>query len=292
MRLRAIAFIFILTFLINFVSSATVVQVDSPQPAQGKGFIRSVLTNTYFWLILIGIVVLVCILVAGFFVARWVMNYIKNRNDVFFRIRKERIKLAKIHKTYESTHWMKYTKNTPIRLGKTKNGQLNLSPPIAYHRGDYVTQEGNMIIAMNMEGRRKFFHLLPDTDILIIPNKEKAQIEQRDINGKRVILTIDNIPTAKQIVQFNRNEIIIHAEAISKVGLFFLPVLKDANGKILDLTLPIYSSLKDAIISDYLYEISTEFTKLSKEAMGINPNIRAYQKTNDNNQSVDLNNQQ
>jgi hypothetical protein len=88
-------------------------------------------------------------------------------------------------------------------------------------------------------------------------------------------------------VQFNDNEILLYAEGISHTGQFFVPVLKTKDGKIIDLTTPIYQSLKDVVLNDYLYVQTTEFVAVAKKGIDMNPNLRYIQKTGDANQSVE-----
>lgn len=288
MKKRIVVFVFLL-ILINFVSAVQVVEVQPPQEEK-QGFFANTfgfLREPVFWYIVIAVVIITAIAVILFFLIRWLITFLKARNDLFFMLKKDRIKLAKIQRRYNSTHWWRIKKNIPIRLIKKQGDKLMVSKPFAYHRGDYTTNEGNVLIALNMEGKNKFL-VFPDTDILVILNREKVKIEQLNDKGERKIIALTKLPKAKDIVQFNENEILIFAESLSKVGQFLIPVLKTEDGKIIDLAMPTFETLKEVVLGDYLYVQTDEFGKLAKQSMNINPNVRAMTKVGDSNQQVDI----
>jgi hypothetical protein len=276
--------------LMQFVNAVQVVETQAPvEEKKGvfAGFF-AFLKNPIFWYV-VGALALVTLLGVGLFLlVRFLVKFIKKQNDIFYLMKQERISLAKVHRRYPSTHWWKVQKNTPIRLArKEDDGRLYISRAIANHRGDYVTHEGNMILSLNLEGRKKYW-VFPDTDILVIPNKAKIIVKQRNERGDIVKEETFNLPMAKEIIQFNEGEILVFAESFSRVGEFLIPVLKSKDGKIVDLSAPIYQSLRDVIIGDMLYVQSSDFAGLSKRALEINPYIRTAQKLGDQNQSVDV----
>jgi len=282
--------LFFIIIFINLVSSATVVEVPQDEPKKANPFADalSFITSGLFWLIVAILVVIVLFCVVAFFVIRWLIQYLKEREDIFFKVKKDRIKLAKIHRSFNSKHWLKIKKNTPIRFVKKIDGKLQVSKPIAYHRGDYRTHEGNFILTVNFISKKKWF-LFPETDVIVIPNKEKITIIEKDedtLIEKQIV--IDKIPQAQDIIQFTENDIFVYADSFSKVGLFYIPVLRDNKGRIIDLSMPVFTTLKEVVLTDYLYEQTDEFSKLAKTSMNINPNVRAIQKVSDSNQSADI----
>jgi hypothetical protein len=278
----------ILLFLPIVFGAGEVVQVQQTQQPNFKtGGFFSFLKNIYFWYAVIGLLVVAGIVVGLFFLIRFIITFIKNRNDIFWRMRTERIKLARIHSRYNSKHWWKVEKNTPVRLVKKENGKLVISNPVAYHRGDYVTHEGNFILSMNLRGNKKWF-IFPITSVLIIPNQRNMEVLVKDKDGKAKRETIDKLPKASDVIQFNDNEVLIYAESLSSTGMFYVPVLKDKDDKLIDLSLPVYNSLKEVILGDYLYEQTDEFTKLAKKSMDINPNLRYEVKSKDSNQAIEV----
>lgn len=282
----------VLFLLIPFGFAQQVIQVPQQQAPKKSGFLSATfgfLKNPIFWWIVIGLVFLTAILVGLFFFVKWIIKYFKERSDIFWRLRAERIKLAKIQKRYPSSnHFLKVSKNVPIRLVRKENdGHLTITSPVAYHRGDYTSHEGNVILSMNLKGNKKWF-ILPITDLLVIPNREKVEITQKDKKGKPMIVEIENLPKAKDIINFNDNEILVFAESLSNVGQFYVPVLKAKDGKIIDLSMPTYQTLKEVVLGDFLYEQTSSFSNLAKKSMDINPYLRYQIKAGDSSQSVEV----
>jgi hypothetical protein len=281
-----------LLLMIPFVLSQAVVQVPQEPTPKKTGLFSSTFAffkSPIFWWILIIVVLIIAIFIGIFFLVKWLVKYFKERNDIFFKLKAERIKLSKIQKRYSSSnHFLKVTKNVPIRLvRKEEDGHLTITSPIAYHRGDYSSHEGNVVIAMNLKDNKKFF-FFPITSLLIIPNRESIDIMQKDKNGKPIKITIDNLPKARDIIQFNDNEILIYAESLSNVGQFYVPVLKTKDGKIIDLSMPTFQTLKEVVLGTFLYEQTDEFSKLAKKSMDLNPNLRYQMKAGDSSQSVEV----
>lgn len=279
-----VIFIFLFLMAIISVSSQTIVQV--PQEEQPKNYFTSAfgfLKNKVILTIIVIFVLVIAFLVGIFFLVRWLITFLKKRNDMFYQLRRERIKLATTHRRYPVKAWLKVHKNVPIRLVKKEGGKLHLSSPIGYYRGDYTTHEGNVVITMNIIGF-KFWFFFPTTEVLIIPNREEVTIRGDNKNKPEKF----KLPLAKDVIQFNENEVLIFAESISNSGLFFVPVLKSKEGKIIDLTLPTYDSMKSVALGEYLYSQTEDFTKLARKSMDINPFVRAGIKVGDTSQNVEI----
>lgn len=281
-------------FLILFISLnlvlAQTIQVPNQQPAKKTGFFENTfgfLKSPYFWYILIGFILIVAILIGVFFLIRYIVKFIKSRNNIFYKLKTERQKLARIQQSYSSKAWYHIDKNTPIRLVNQTNGKVRISSPVCYHRGDYKTHEGNLIISMNLLGNKKWW-FFPITDLIVIPNKNKIDISRKMQSGKMETITIDNLPTASEIVQFNPNEILIYAESLSNTGEFFIPVLRAKDGKIIDLSIPTYNSIKEVLLTNYLSEQTDDYVKIAKKTMDLNPHIRAEQRIRDSSGSVEI----
>jgi hypothetical protein len=292
-RKKGLAFIIFL-FLIPLNFAQTTIQVEQQQPVEKTNWLSSAfsfLKSPIFWGIVITILIAVLIIVALFFIIKAIIKYFKQRNNIFWQMRSARIKLAKVHRSYPSKHFFKVYKNTPIRLVRKNNDKLTISEPIGYHRGNYTSHEGNVIIAMNMKGNKKLW-TFPITDLLIIPNRDKVEITQKSKEGKISIVTINNIPKASEIVQFGESEILLFAESISNIGTdgneFYVPVLKTKDNKILDFSMPVFQTLKEVVLQDYMIAQTDEFSKLAKKSMDINPTIRGLQRIGDNNNTVEI----
>lgn len=291
----AVAFLLVLVLFASLVQSAQVVEVQQDQPVQEqRGFFGKIwdfatspiAIGIYFFLVVITVLIVVSI-----FLVRWLIKYIKLRNDIFYKLHRERVFLAKTHRRYPAKHWYKVHKNKPIRIVKKIGDKVVVSRPIGFYRGDFISHEGNVVISMNLIGRKHWF-VYPETECLIIPNRDSVKITRKDEKGNDISIIMENIPHAKDIVQFNEDEILLFVESISKVGHFLIPVVKAQDGKVIDLAMPVYQTLKEVIMENYLYDQTTEFVGLSKQAMNLNPHVRAIQKVGDaqggNSGSIDV----
>jgi phosphate/sulfate permease len=289
MQKKRIIFTIAVILLMQLSLAQTIVQVQQPQtqPEKTSIFSFAFLKSPIFLGLVLFIVLAGVIAICLFIFIRWIIKYIKQRNDMFYKLKVERLKLAKIHSTYPSKHWYNVEKNIPIRLIRRINNISTISSPIAYHRGDFISNEGNYIIALNFVNKKKWF-IFPITDLLVVPNNQKVRLVQKDKDGKKINETIISLPKAEDILKFHNREILIHADSLSHSGMFYIPVIKSREGNVVDLALPIYQTLKNIVLEDYLYETTSEFASLSKKAMDLNPHIRAIQKTSDSNQSVEL----
>ena len=274
----------LLLILIPVVISQTIVEV--PQETEQKNYFEGAfgfLKSKVILSVVVILIVVIVLLVGAFFLVRYLVTFLKKRDDIFYKVRKERIKLASTQRRYPAKHWFKVHKNTPVRLVRKEGERLIISSPIGYYKGDYITHEGNFILSMNIIGY-KFWWFFPTTEVLIIPNRKEVITKNPDSNKVETII----LPLAKDVLQFNENEVLIFAESISNTGMFFVPVMKSKDGKVIDLTLPTYNSLKNVVLGDYLYLQTDEFGKLSKLSMNINPYIRGAMKVADTSQSVEI----
>jgi hypothetical protein len=284
--------LFLMLIAVPFVSSAQqIIQTQAGDQAQPKGawasFVAILKSPAFWWGFVIFLLIVGAIIGIGFFI-RWLIKFIKQNEHVFYKIRIEKMKLAKAQKTYTSKAWLHYEKNTPIRLvRKNADGKPYITKPIAYHRGDYTSHEGNIIIAFNMKGNEVLW-FIPKTELLIIPNRKSVNIQTKNSKGVIETVKLDNLPTAKDLVQFNENEILIHAESICNTGFFYVPVVKTKEGQIIDLSVPVYLSLKDVALGNLLFDQTDEFVQIAKKSVDMNPNLRYDIKRSDTNQSIEV----
>jgi hypothetical protein len=284
---KAVIVLFLIILIIPLFNAQQIVEVKKDE--KNKNIFLApfeLLKSPLVWGIILFVVIGIIIIIIIIFGLLKLIKYIKLRNDIFYKLKTERIKLAKAQRRYPSKHWWKIEKNTPIRFVKKVDGKLIVSNPIAYHRGDYMTHEGNYVIAMAMKHSKVWF-IFPKIDLLIIPNKEKLEIQQKKGDTKQSI-TFDKLPKAEDIIQFNENDILLFAESISNTGMFYIPVLKSPEGKVVDISMPVYHTLKNVVLNDFLYEQTSDFGQITKEAVNINPNVRIQQKLGDNSSNVEI----
>lgn len=264
---------------------AELISSTTPSSSGGTTLIAGALV-----LIIIGVIVVVILVVIGV----KVVQMIKKRNDVFYRVRTERIKLCSAHRRYPKKiskfRVWKYWKNAPIRLRRfdPSTGKLSLSRPIAYYRGDCVGPEGNLIISFYMPGNN-FWFVFPKTELLIVNDRQKRKFKiGRDKDGKDITVE-KTLPTAKDMVQFDEDSIILNCDGIAFSGMFYLPVLHDDQNNIIDLTAPAMQSMEEVGIAQVFYDSLDGWAKATKKAVEANPGVRISQKTGDHNQTVEQN---
>jgi len=279
-------FIFMLLITLQFASAVEVVEVQKPQE-KSWGFFDVFKTNWFKGMLVIGIGFIILCVLAVLFI-RWLAKYIKTRSDIFFQLRQSRLKLARIQRSYPSKSWLRIHKNTPIRLAYNKDGKLRLTRPIAYHKGDYVTHEGNVVIAFYLDGHKTWL-FFPKVELLVIPNRKEVTVKVKDYKtGKEKEIKYTNLPTAKDMVQFNEGEIILYCRSISNLGYFYIPVLEAKDGKVIDFSMPVYMALRDVVMEEFLFEQTDEFSKVAKKSIDLNPNLRYYMKAGDQSQSIEV----
>lgn len=293
-----IAVIFLILFShFSFAKEVIQVPAEPQQPQKPQGILASIgqiLTSPWF----IGFIIIILAIIIFSFIVYWVIRliikYYKLQNDAIYRIRCERIKLAMAQRRKTVNHsflkFWSYPKDYPIRLAKIdENGKLRISNPIAYYRGDFQSHEGNLCIVFNMDGNHHLWGLIPETELIIIPNRKEMKI--KSLNEKTEMteeITIKNIPVADDIVQFNENELLIYAEGISNAGYFYYPVLKAKDGNLINLSVPVYESIKEVALNNLMYVQTDLFSQVSKKIIDLNPYARYSNKVNDNNQSVEV----
>lgn len=292
--IRGIIVLFFIAFF-PLASAVEVIQIQEPtKPTTINPFesIGAFFSSSLFWWLLAILILVVILGVVGYFAVKWAIKYIELQSDLFYQIRKERIKLALAQKRLPySMNWMKfwsYNHNPQIRLVRNKDGKPTVSPPVAYYCGDFQGHEGNLYIAFNMKGNHYLWGLVPKKELMIIPNKKEMTITIHKGKGLQEERTFTNLPTANEIVQFNSNEVLIYADGISNTGHFYFPVLKTKEGKIIDLAMPVYAGMSELGASEMLYSQADMYSKASKKIIEMNPQVRYVVKTGDNNQSVEV----
>jgi len=250
--------------------------------ASGGGF-----TTLFLGVVVILIFAVIILAILGF-VGYKIWQMVKKRDDLMFRVRRERLRLARAQRSYKSKGWLpwNFKKNTPIRLFKYefRNGKPYpaVTQPIGWHHGDFHTHEGNLIISAYLPGNR-FLLFFPRAELIIINNKAKRKIKI----GKKEYEY--DLPVARDMVQFNHNpdEILLHADGLSDAGEFYVPCIRDENGEVIDLAAFAIQNMSDVGISHLFNEHINAWAVANKKAVDTNPYVRISQKTSDSNMSVE-----
>lgn len=245
-----------------------------------------------FTTLLLGAVAIIVLAIAflaiiGFVIYK-VYQMMKKRDDLMFKVRRERLKLCKAQRSYKSKGWLpwNFKKNTPIRLMKYewRDGKPYpiLSQPIAWHHGDFASNEGNLIISAYIPGNR-FLLVFPRPELIIINNRPERRIKIGKVEHSY------KLPVARDIVQFQHdpNEIILNADGLSDAGEIYVPVLRDQTGNPIDLATFAIDNMMNVGISHLFNEQINSWAIANKKAVDTNPYVRIMQKTSDSNMSVE-----
>lgn len=233
-------------------------------------------------LIILGLIIIGIIVYAIYKLWKW----LKVKDNILEKVRKERLKLCRAQRIYGAKHWLFVEKNPPIKLFyyRWEGGKPYpiLSRPVAYYRGSFFSNDGNLTMSIYVPGNRIFF-LIPRSELLIINNKSHRRIKI----GKEVYDF--KLPVAKDIVEFRQSpdEIILHADGISAVGNIYVPVIRDVNGEPIDLATFAVDSLHEVSIPYHFNEMLNIWSEQNKKAVDTNPYVRIVNKTSDSNLSVE-----
>jgi hypothetical protein len=237
-------------------------------------------------LIILGLIVVGVLIYVAYRVYKW----LKVRNDLLYQVRKERLKLCRAQRVYGAKHWLFAEKNPPIRLFyyRWQDGKPYplLSRPVAYYRGSFFSNDGNLMISIYVPGNRILF-IIPRSELLVINNKP-----ERTINIGRNTYTY-KLPTAKEMVEFRQSpdEVILYADGISDVGNIYVPVIRDAEGDPIDMATFAIDSMHDVAMPYHFNEMLNRWSEYNKKAVDTNPYVRIANKTSDSNMSVEQQNQ-
>ena len=242
---------------------------------------------------LIGGLIIMVILALLIWLVMWIIKKIKQNQDVYYRIKRQRKKLCAMHADkfrYRSFWW--YKRNDPLKCVHFDNNNHYITKKVGNYMGHFYGSEGNLIVAF--ANSRKWFILYPTIELLII-NKNidvvyQVNTEEIDDKGVKKIVKKEikqDLPT--DIEQFTDEGVMLFAYGIDmdERSTFYFPVLKSKDGKIVELALPTFQSMKDVIMTSYMYDTVDSFAKLSKKGMELNPQIRSIQKIQDSSQSID-----
>lgn len=282
--LNAFLIIFLLHSAIVFSATQTisVVEGSTPEPEKTTWQILKpfVIGGVLILLLLGGIVWLII----------WLVKKIREGKDVWYKIMKDKIHLCRMHKDSSRVRgFFRFSKSNPIKLYNVAGTRIN-TRTIGYYRGHYTSRDGNIIIMFAF--RRKWW-VFPKNDLLIINSKDTIKIPKKVVKqvGNRMesITEYEEVKIPKNIVSFNEGEIIINAHSIDMDYRteFFIPVLKDTEGNVINMSLPTYESMKQVAIEGYLYDQTDDFVKVAKKSIDLNPTIRGLNKVSDSSSSID-----
>jgi hypothetical protein len=233
----------------------------------------------------IGLAVLTFIIIGLYFVISWIIRYFKEQNDLYIGLKKKQMELCSQH-AYRKVHRWLIGRNKPIRCAYNNGGEVKITEPIAFYGGHYYSPTGDII--MRIFGHAfKTFWIFPRQELLIINQKAEREYRVTSSDGKTEMRT-QQLPVSS--VQFNDNEIIITGMGISNLdaaGLFYVPVLKDTGGSIINLSVAAFQSITDIAVGDALLGNAKLYVEASRRGVEMNPYIRGIQKIQDTSQTIE-----
>ena len=284
---RILIFLFIFIFLASIVFSATQTISVVEEPATQE-------QQKTFWqiikpFVIAGVIILV-ILGGLVWLTIWLVKKIKEGKDIWFKISKDKKHLCRMHRDkYRINAFFRFRKNCPIKIYYVNDSHIH-SKTVGNYRGHYISKDGNITMMFNY--RRKWL-IFPRNDLLIINSNKDVVISRKEVKDdgkkKEVVIISEVIPLPKNIVSFNPDEIILNAYSIDidYRSEFFVPVLKDKDGNVINLALPAYESMKQTAIEGYLYDQTDDFVKVTKKSIDLNPLIRGVNKISDSSSSIE-----
>lgn len=135
--------------------------------------------------------------------------------------------------------------------------------------------------------------IFPRNDLLIINTKPKMTIYEKKevITGtkREVVKVSKEIDLPIDFAVFGQNEIILYAYSIDMDirTNFYYPVLKDKDGRIINMFFPTYENMKEVVVESYLFDQTDDFVKVAKKSIDLNPLIRGHNKVLDNSSSIE-----
>lgn len=285
MRGLFIIFIVFLLFSTIVYSAETISVVENPQVQKESTGIKGFLKRNWVFILLI----FVCLALLLWFLI-WLVGKIKEGRDVWFQIWKHKKHLCKIHRDkWRNKAFFKFRKNSPIRIVYQDNNNVH-SKVVGHYKGHYLSHEGNVTILFNC--RRKWL-IFPKNELLIVnTNPDMIFYETKQvIKGNK--METERVPVTTKLpnnfVSFNSEDIIIQAFSIDMDVRtnFYYPVLKDKNGKIINMFFPTFETMKQVVIESYLFDQTDDFVKVTKKSIDLNPLIRGHNKVLDNSASIE-----
>lgn len=145
---------------------------------------------------------------------------------------------------------------------------------VGYYFGECITPDGTKnFLVWNT---RKFL-FWKNTFIIKVNLNDTVKVEEKDKDtGKR---TVNTYVLPKDLLIEGENAIIIKGEGVDQAGYYYYPVLTDETGNIVNMDIFAYAKARDVAILDTLYQQTEDFSKVQREAINLNPNVRFISKT-------------
>jgi hypothetical protein len=147
---------------------------------------------------------------------------------------------------------------------------------IGYYLGDCITADGyrNFLLWNS----RKFV-FWKNKFILKVNLNDKVRIESHEGDGETKKRVIKEIELPKDLIIEGDSVIAIKGEGVDKSGYFYYPLITDDKGNIINMDLIAFSRSRDVAMLDTLYQQTEDFSKVQRQAINMNPNVRYIMRT-------------
>jgi len=221
------------------------------------------------------------------FLVYLVWRFIKFKDDAFYQVKRKRKKMCKLHadKFRSPQKFWKFwrvTDNQPVVCQYQEDGKIK-TKTVGYYKGHYQTNDCTMIAFVDKI--HKWLFVFPEVNILILNKKEEVMVRVRDEDTQKIKEIKIKYP--KIVETFTDDMIIINARGVDDVGYFFIPIIKDNKGNVVDLKLPAYHSARDVILNQYLYQQTMDYISVNKKMIDFNPLVKFSQETSDSTKSLE-----
>jgi hypothetical protein len=243
--------------------------------------------------IIVGVFILGLLVLAVTALIAWLVykfrNYFKFKDNPYWQIRDKRITLCRQHGDKHRMPQKFYRpfsiqKNQPI-ICQYSDIQGNMhSKKIGYYNGHYQTADDNIIMAFK-DHVHKIFYIVPEMNIIVLNRKEKYKIRTKDEASNLVVDQEVRYPKVQ--VEFLDDFIVIHALGIDDAEYFYVPVIKDKQGNVIDMRLPAYISAREISIHKFTYAQTQDYLAVNRDHMKFNPVIKAGKELSDTNGQID-----
>lgn len=234
--------------------------VESSAAGAGIGLI--------FILLVVGLVLFLIIAVCLFFFVKWAVGFLKRRADFLFKVKESRLKLASIH-AQSKVHNFRSGKNLPVRLAYPNGNGITITLPVARYGGHFLNSDGAVYLRFfNQAYRYIWFLPLCEPQLLIIPSSKTVMGD---------------------IFHMTDEGVLLYAYGMDMIGNrdYFLPVIKDEAGKVIDLKYDVFKSMEGITMGQAVTEFLETYPASIKKAVEMNAVLKGYQKLGDQNVEIE-----
>jgi len=147
---------------------------------------------------------------------------------------------------------------------------------IGFYLGDCVTSDGyrNFLLWNS----RKFI-FWKNKFVLKVNMNENIKIETHESDGENKKRVVKEFKLPKDLIIEGDSVIAIKGEGVDKAGYYYYPLITDEHGNIINMDLIAYSRAKEVALLDTLYQQTEDFSKVQRQAINMNPNVRYIMRT-------------